>query len=47
MTSLHTLALRVQLPAFAGTTLPDDYAELLTEGLGGVCYFGSNTADGL
>jgi beta-N-acetylhexosaminidase len=47
MTSLHTLALRVQLPAFAGTTLPDDYAELLAEGLGGVCYFGSNTADGL
>ena len=47
MTSLETLALRVQLPAFAGTTLPDDYAELLAEGLGGVCYFGSNTADGL
>jgi beta-N-acetylhexosaminidase len=46
MTSLETLALRVQLPAFAGTTLPDDYAELLAEGLGGVCYFGSNTADG-
>jgi len=47
MTSLETLALRVQLPAFAGTTLPDDYADLLAEGLGGVCYFGSNTADGL
>jgi beta-N-acetylhexosaminidase len=46
MTSLETLALRVQLPAFAGTTLPDDYAELLAEGLGGVCYFGSNTSDG-
>jgi beta-N-acetylhexosaminidase len=46
MTTVETLALRVQLPAFAGTTLPDDYAELLAEGLGGVCYFGSNTADG-
>jgi beta-N-acetylhexosaminidase len=47
MTSVENLALRVQLPAFAGTTLPDDYAVLLSEGLGGVCYFGSNTADGL
>jgi beta-N-acetylhexosaminidase len=47
MTSVENLALRVQLPAFAGTTLPDDYAQLLAEGLGGVCYFGSNTADGL
>jgi len=47
ISSVETLALRVQLPAFAGTTLPDDYAELLAEGLGGVCYFGSNTADGL
>ncbi|WP_036507292.1 glycoside hydrolase family 3 N-terminal domain-containing protein [Nocardioides sp. URHA0020] len=46
MTSLEALALRVQLPAFAGTTLPADYAELLAEGLGGVCYFGSNTAGG-
>lgn len=43
---LDEMALRVQLPAFAGTTLPDDYAELLAEGLGGICYFGSNTADG-
>lgn len=43
---LDALALRVQLPAFAGTTLPVDYAGLLAEGLGGVCYFGSNTADG-
>jgi beta-N-acetylhexosaminidase len=47
MNTLRALALRVQLPAFAGTTLPGDYAELLAEGLGGVCYFGSNTADGL
>ena len=34
------------LPGFAGTTLPDDYRALLEEGLGGICYFGSNTADG-
>jgi beta-N-acetylhexosaminidase len=45
-TSLERLALQVQLPAFAGTTLPSGYAELLADGLGGVCYFGSNTADG-
>ncbi len=47
ITSVETLALQVQLPAFVGTTLPDEYAELLAEGLGGVCYFGTNTADGL
>ena len=46
MASVDELALRVQLPAFAGTTLPAEYAGLLAEGLGGVCYFGSNTADG-
>ncbi len=46
MTSVRTLALQVLLPGFAGTTLPDDYRELLEQGLGGVCYFGSNTADG-
>ncbi|GAA4749931.1 glycoside hydrolase family 3 protein [Nocardioides endophyticus] len=46
MTSLRTLALQVQLPAFVGTTLPDEYAELLAEGLGGVCYFATNTSDG-
>lgn len=46
MTPLGHLALRVLLPAFAGTTLPDDYASLLAEGLGGICYFGTNTADG-
>lgn len=44
--AVEELALRVQLPAFAGTTLPAEYAELLAEGLGGVCYFGSNTAAG-
>jgi beta-N-acetylhexosaminidase len=41
-----TLALRVLLPGFAGTTLPDDYRVLLEQGLGGICYFASNTADG-
>lgn len=46
MTSLESLALRVLLPAFPGTTLPADWAELFAEGLGGVCLFGSNTADG-
>ena len=43
---VRTLALRVLLPGFAGTTLPDDYRALLEQGLGGICYFGSNTADG-
>jgi beta-N-acetylhexosaminidase len=43
---VRTLALRVLLPGFAGTTLPDDYRELLEQGLGGVCYFGGNTAAG-
>ncbi|WP_322919837.1 glycoside hydrolase family 3 protein [Nocardioides renjunii] len=45
-TSVDRLALQVLLPGFEGTTLPDDYRELLEQGLGGVCYFGSNTADG-
>ncbi|GAA1776583.1 glycoside hydrolase family 3 protein [Nocardioides hankookensis] len=44
--SLDTLALRVLLPAFVGTTLPDEYAELLADGLGGICYFAINTEDG-
>jgi beta-N-acetylhexosaminidase len=44
--SLDELALRVQLPAFPGTTLAPDVAELLAAGLGGVCLFGSNTSDG-
>ena len=43
---LDTLALRVLLGAFPGTTLPGDYRELLAEGLGGVCWFGTNAADG-
>ena len=45
-TDVRTLALQVLLPGFAGTTLPDDYRELLEHGLGGICYFGSNTAEG-
>ncbi|WP_245734490.1 glycoside hydrolase family 3 protein [Nocardioides exalbidus] len=43
---VRALALQVQLPGFHGTTLPDDYRALLEEGLGGICYFGSNTAGG-
>lgn len=43
---LERLALGVLLPAFPGTTLADDVAGLLAEGLGGICLFGSNTADG-
>ena len=46
MSDLERLAFGVLLPAFPGTTLPDDWAELFDEGLGGVCLFGSNTADG-
>ena len=45
-TDVRTFALQVLLPGFAGTTLPDDYRTLLEQGLGGICYFGSNTADG-
>src|SRR3954447_11150233 len=45
-TSVERLALAVQLPAFAGTTLSDPVVALLAEGLGGVCLFGSNTAGG-
>lgn len=44
--SLEQLALRVLLPAFPGTTLARDVADLFAEGLGGVCLFGSNTAAG-
>lgn len=43
---LDALALRVQLPAFPGTTVTTPARRLLDEGLGGVCLFGSNTADG-
>jgi beta-N-acetylhexosaminidase len=47
MTDLDRLALRVLLPSFPGTGLDDDLLALLEEGLGGLCLFGSNTADGL
>ncbi|WP_028651649.1 glycoside hydrolase family 3 N-terminal domain-containing protein [Nocardioides halotolerans] len=46
MTTLESLALAVLLPSFDGTTVPDDVLALLEEGLGGLCLFGSNTADG-
>jgi beta-N-acetylhexosaminidase len=45
-TALDELALRVQLAAFPGTTLAPEVADLLAAGLGGLCLFGSNTADG-
>jgi beta-N-acetylhexosaminidase len=44
--AVERLALRVLLPGFAGTTLPEDWAGLLAEGMGGVCLFGTNTAQG-
>ena len=44
--TLETAALGVLLPSFPGTTLARDAAELLEAGLGGLCLFGSNTADG-
>ena len=43
---VRTLALQVLLPGFAGTRLPDAHRTLLEQGLGGICYFGTNTADG-
>ncbi|HEX5090771.1 MAG TPA: glycoside hydrolase family 3 N-terminal domain-containing protein [Nocardioides sp.] len=44
--TLESTALRVLLPSFAGTRLPAEVEPLLEEGLGGLCLFGSNTADG-
>ena len=44
---VERLALAVQLPSFAGTSLPAEWARLLEEGLGGICLFGSNTDAGL
>ncbi|HEY9392917.1 MAG TPA: glycoside hydrolase family 3 N-terminal domain-containing protein, partial [Nocardioides sp.] len=44
--TVETLALRVQVSAFAGPTLPPGYADLLREGLGGICLFGPNTEAG-
>jgi beta-N-acetylhexosaminidase len=43
---LETLALGVLMPSFAGPELPDDWAALLRDGLGGICLFGSNVGDG-
>lgn len=36
------LALQVQLASFAGPSLPPEWSELLADGLGGICLFGSN-----
>ncbi|MFZ2015394.1 MAG: glycoside hydrolase family 3 N-terminal domain-containing protein [Nocardioides sp.] len=46
MSDLETLALRVQLPGFVGTSYDGAVLDLLHAGLGGVCLFGSNTAAG-
>lgn len=46
MSDLETLALRVQLPGFPGTAFDGEVLDLVHAGLGGVCLFGSNTADG-
>lgn len=46
MSGLEELALRVQLASFPGPALPADWAALLTEGLGGICLFGSNLTGG-
>jgi beta-N-acetylhexosaminidase len=45
-TDLDRLALAVQLAAFPGPVLADDAAVLVSQGLGGICLFGSNTAAG-
>ncbi|MBM7516191.1 glycoside hydrolase family 3 protein [Nocardioides nitrophenolicus] len=39
---IERLALEVQLASFAGPALPEEWAALLEEGLGGICLFGSN-----
>jgi beta-N-acetylhexosaminidase len=46
MTDAGTLALHVVMPSFEGPTLPGDWADLLAEGVGGICLFGSNIGDG-
>ena len=43
---LDRLALRVLLPSFPGTVVEAEASRLLEDGLGGLCLFGSNTADG-
>ncbi len=42
MSGLEELALRVQLASFPGPVLPTEWGDLLEEGLGGICLFGSN-----
>lgn len=44
---VEALALEVQLASFAGPVLPDEWAQLLEEGLGGICLFGSNLTGSL
>ncbi|MEQ6900158.1 glycoside hydrolase family 3 N-terminal domain-containing protein [Nocardioides sp. YIM 152588] len=39
---VQTLALRVLLASFAGPALPEEWRDLLVDGLGGICLFGSN-----
>jgi beta-N-acetylhexosaminidase len=43
---LERLALAVQLPGFAGTTLTHEVRRMLADGLGGVCLFAGNTRGG-
>jgi beta-N-acetylhexosaminidase len=45
-TDLDRLALAVQLAAFPGPVLADDAAVLVSQGLGGICLFSSNTSAG-
>ena len=45
-TDVERLALAVQLPAFPGPDLTPGWARLLEDGVGGICLFGSNTAEG-
>ena len=44
---VERLALEVQLASFAGPVLTDEWAQLLEEGLGGICLFGSNLTGSL
>ena len=45
-THLDRLALAVLLPGFSGTTLGAGARRLVDDGLGGICLYGANTADG-
>jgi beta-N-acetylhexosaminidase len=44
--TIESLALKVLLPSFSGATVPSGVLDLLDDGLGGLCLFGSNTARG-